>query len=293
MTGALEIASAGPLTTVQDLGRPGFAHLGVPRSGALDAPALALANRLVGNLASAAGLEITMSACSWRPSTSVTIAITGALAPVTVDGRNHGYGGPVAVRAGSLVVIGPPVAGARTYLAVAGGIDVPPVLGSRSTDTLSGLGTPRVRDGHVLPIGVASAKPVTTVDFVPPPITGPLRLRIRWGPRDDWFTRAARERLASPYTLSVDSNRVGARLAGPALERVDPGRQLPSEGIVAGAVQVTADGRPLVFLADHPTTGGYPVIAVVDAADLARLAQARPGDTVTLQSFREGHGSQR
>jgi allophanate hydrolase subunit 2 len=116
---------------------------------------------------------------------------------------------------------------------------------------------------------------------------------MRCGPRHDWFTRAARELIQSPYTVSVDSNRVGARLAGPVLERIDAGRQLPSEGIVAGAVQVTADGRPLVFLADHPTTGGYHVIAVVDAADLARLAQARPGDTVTLHSFREGDGSQR
>jgi biotin-dependent carboxylase-like uncharacterized protein len=293
MTGALEIASAGPLTTIQDLGRPGFGHLGVPRSGALDAPALRLANRLVGNRPSAAGLEVTMSGCAWRATTSMTIAVTGALASVTVEGRNHGYGEPVALRAGAVVTIGPPVAGVRTYVAVAGGIDVAPVLGSRSTDTLSGLGPPRVRDGDVLPVGVASAEPVTTVDFVPPPITAPLRLRARWGPRDDWFTSAARERLASPYTVSVDSNRIGARLAGPALERVDARRQLPSEGVVAGAVQVTADGQPLVFLADHPTTGGYPVIAVVDAADLARLAQARPGDTVTLQSFREGHGSQR
>jgi biotin-dependent carboxylase-like uncharacterized protein len=223
----------------------------------------------------------------------VTIAVTGALAAVTVNGRSHGYGGPVAVRAGALVAIGRPVAGARTYVAVAGGIDVPPVLGSRSTDTLSGLGPPRVRDGDVLPIGPPSGQPAATVDFVPPPITGPLRLSMRWGPRDDWFTRAARELIQSPYTVSVDSNRVGARLAGPALERVGAGRQLPSEGIVAGAVQVTADGRPLVFLADHPTTGGYPVIAVVDAPDLPRLAQARPGDTVTLHNFREGHGSQR
>ena len=294
MTGALEIVRAGPLTTIQDLGRPGLAHLGVPRSGALDGPALALANRLVGNPATAAGLEITLSGCSLRPTRSVSIAVTGALAPVTVDGRNYGYGEPVALRANVAVTIGPPIAGVRTYVAVTGGIDVAPVLGSRSTDTLSGLGPPRVRDGDVLPIGAAAVlrEPVT-VDFVPPPITGPLRLRIRWGPRDDWFTRAARELLTSPYTISLDSNRVGARLAGPALERVDAGRQLPSEGIVAGAVQVTADGRPLVFLADHPTTGGYPVIAVVDAADLPRLAQARPGDTVTLQTFREGHGSQR
>jgi biotin-dependent carboxylase-like uncharacterized protein len=292
VTGALDIRFAGPLTTIQDLGRPGLAHLGVPRSGALDAPALALANRLVGNPVDAAGLEVTMSGCSFRVTAPVTIAVTGAPARITVEGRNHGYGEPVALRAGALVTIGPPIASVRTYVAVAGGIDVAPVLGSRSTDTLSGLGPPRVRDGDVLSIGNALAEPVT-VDFIPPPTNGPLRLRIRYGPRDDWFTRAARQLLETPYTMSMDSNRVGARLAGPALERIDARRQLPSEGIVAGAVQVTADGRPLVFLADHPTTGGYPVIAVVDAADLPRLAQARPGDTVTMQTFREGHGSQR
>ena len=292
MTGALDIRFAGPLTTIQDLGRPGLAHLGVPRSGALDAPALALANRLVGNPVDAAGLEVTMSGCSFRVTAPVTVAVTGAASLVTVEGRNHGYAEPVALRAGALVTIGPPITGVRAYVAVAGGIDVATVLGSRSTDTLSGLGPPRVRDGDVLPIGDAVAEPVT-VDFVPPPTAGPLRLRIRYGPRDDWFTRAARELLETPYTMSVDSNRVGARLAGPALERIDAGRQLPSEGIVAGAVQVTADGRPLVFLADHPTTGGYPVIAVVDAADLPQVAQARPGDTVTMQTFREGHGPQR
>jgi biotin-dependent carboxylase-like uncharacterized protein len=293
VTGALNIRFAGAHTTIQDLGRPGLAHLGVPRSGALDTPALALANRLVGNAVDAAGLEVTMSGCSFWTTMSVTIAVTGAPAPVTIARRHHGHG-PVAVRAGALVEIGPPTAGVRTYVAVAGGIDVAPVLGSRSTDTLSGLGPPRVRAGDVLPVGSPlGAQRVAMVDFVPPPGHGPVRLRIRYGPRDDWFTRGARELLETPYTVSAHSNRVGARLAGPALARVDAGRQLPSEGIVAGAVQVTADGQPLVFLADHPTTGGYPVIAVVDAADLPRLAQARPGDTVRMQNFREGHGSQR
>jgi biotin-dependent carboxylase-like uncharacterized protein len=292
VTGALTIRFAGPHTTIQDLGRPGLAHLGVPRSGALDRPALALANRLVGNPVDAAGLEVTMSGCSFWATTSVTIAVTGAPAPVTIAGRHHGHG-PVALRAGALAEIGPPTAGVRTYVAVAGGIDVPPVLGSRSTDTLSGLGPPRVRAGDVLPVGLPLGVRLAMVDFVPPPAHGPVRLRIRYGPRDDWFTRAARELLKTPYTVSAHSNRVGARLAGPALVRVDARRQLPSEGIVAGAVQVTADGQPLVFPADHPTTGGYPVIAVVDAADLPRLAQARPGDTVWMHNFREGHGPQR
>jgi biotin-dependent carboxylase-like uncharacterized protein len=287
MSRALEVRSAGPLTTVQDLGRPGLAHLGVPRSGALDPPALALANRLVGNAVSTACLEITMSACTLLATDATTIVITGAIARLAVDGREHGYATPVHVRAGAVVQIGSPIAGVRTYLAVAGGIDVPPVLGSRSTDTLSGLGPPPVRAGDVLPIGTHDGE-APPVDFVPPRrADGIVPLRIRFGPRDDWFTREARALLTTPYTLSVDSNRIGARLVGAALPRLDAGRQLPSEGIVIGAVQVTAGGMPLVFLADHPTTGGYPVIAVVDGADLPRLAQARPGDSVMF------HGSER
>jgi len=286
MTSALEVRSAGPLITVQDFGRPGYAHLGVPRSGALDAPALALANRLVGNAADAAGLEITMSGCTLRAIDAATIAISGAIARLTIDGREHGYAEPVAVRPGATVQVGPAIAGVRTYLAVAGGIDVPPVLGSCSTDTLSGLGPAPLRAGDVLSIGPATGEP-PHVDFVPPPRVGetPVRLQIRLGPRDEWFTREARVLLTKAYTLSVDSNRIGARLAGVPLPRVDAGRQLPSEGIVMGAVQVTAGGMPLVFLADHPTTGGYPVIAVVDSADLPRLAQARPGDSVMFHGL--------
>jgi biotin-dependent carboxylase-like uncharacterized protein len=280
------------MTTVQDLGRPGLAHLGVPRSGALDLPAMRLANRLVGNSASAAGLEITMSRCVLSPVGAATIAVTGARARITVDGRERGYAEPLPLRSGALVEIGMPMAGARTYLGVAGGIAVSPVLGSRSTDVLSGLGPPPIRSGDALPIGNAAFGPPAVVDFVPP-ATGRVRLRIRYGPRDDWFAPVARELLGTPYTLSMHSNRVGARLAGAALPRLDLGRQLPSEGIVVGAVQVTADGLPLVFLADHPTTGGYPVIAVVDAHELPKLAQARPGDTVVFETFREGNGPQR
>jgi biotin-dependent carboxylase-like uncharacterized protein len=288
MSGVLEIRSAGPLTTVQDLGRPGLAHLGVPRSGALDEPALRLANRLVGNDATAAGLEITMSGCVMRATHATTVAITGASGRISVNGREHRYAEPVPVRAGAVIEIGAPIVGVRTYLAVAGGIAVASVLGSRSTDTLSGLGPAPLHDGDVLPIGYAPTDAPAPVDFVPPRISpGSVHLRIRFGPRDDWFAPEAKAVLTQGYTLSVDANRIGARLAGGALPRVEPGRQLPSEGIVAGAVQVTADGLPLVFLADHPTTGGYPVIAVVDAADLWRLAQARPGDTVIF------HGSQR
>ncbi len=163
------------------------------------------------------------------------------------------------------------------------GIAVPPVLGSRSTDTLSGLGPPVVADGARLPVGTAGGS-VSTVDFTPwsaPP--APVELRVRLGPRDGWCTHAAISvLLRSAYTLGVAGNRVGARLAGPSLTRAVAG-ELPSEGLVLGAVQVPADGQPLVFLADHPTTGGYLVVGVVDEADLPLLAQARPGDSVVFR----------
>jgi biotin-dependent carboxylase-like uncharacterized protein len=280
----IEVIRAGALTTVQDLGRPGWAHLGVPRAGALDAPALRLANRLVGNPEVFAGLETTLTGCSIRLHSARSLAVTGAYAPVRVTGRDVEFGVPVAVPAGALVDVGPARSGVRTYLAVAGGIAVQPVLGSRSTDTLSGLGPAPLRVGDLLPIG--PDRTPSTVEFLPwRPPPDELDLRIRLGPRDDWFTPAAIEALlGTTYTVSVLSNRVGARLAGAALPRAKAG-ELPSEGIVLGAVQVPADGQPLIFLADHPTTGGYPVIGVID--DVTALAQARPGTSVRF------HGPQR
>src|SRR5262249_2638317 len=152
-----------------------------------------------------------------------------------------------------------------------GGIAVPPVLGSRATDMLSGLGPAPLSTGDGLPVGLPSASP-STVDSAPgwPPGTGPLRLYP--GPRVDWFTAAALDVLAgNAYRVSTDSNRIGVRLTGPVLRRRRSG-ELPSEGLVTGAVQVTASGQPVVFLADHPTTGGYPVIGVVDPRDLAAAA---------------------
>jgi biotin-dependent carboxylase-like uncharacterized protein len=285
----ITVVRPGPLTTVQDLGRPGWAHLGVPRSGALDAPALRLANRLVGNAESAAGLETTLLGCAVRFARPAVVAVTGATAPVLVDGVPGAFGAALQVPAGATLDVGRAVGGVRSYLAVAGGIDVEPVLGSRSTDTLSGLGPARLAKGGTLPIGTPPgpgperSEPVGSEPVGSPASGGEIVLRLRWGPRDDWFADRD-ELLSSAYTISPVSNRVGARLAGPALTRARTG-ELASEGIVLGAVQVPPDGLPLIFLADHPTTGGYPVIGVVD--DVTPLAQARPGTTVRF------HGPQR
>jgi biotin-dependent carboxylase-like uncharacterized protein len=280
----IDVLRAGALTTVQDAGRAGHAHLGVPAAGALDSPALRLANRLVGNEPATAGLEITVTGCRLRLHHTTIIAVTGApVARLTVDGRSVDAGVPVPVPAGAVVDVGPTRSGVRTYLAVAGGVDVPPVLGSRSTDTLSGLGPRALRDGDVLAVG-APHGPAAPVWFTPTPEPlSAVRLKVTPGPRDDWFTPDAKTTLTSAtYTVSPRSNRVAARLAGPKLDRLRDD-ELPSEGLVLGAVQVPAGGEPLVFLADHPTTGGYPVIAVVEAADLPLLAQCRPGTTVAFE----------
>ncbi|MEU7427128.1 biotin-dependent carboxyltransferase family protein [Streptomyces sp. NPDC040750] len=283
---ALVVVRSGALTTVQDRGRPGYAHLGVPRSGALDPPAAALANRLVGNGPDAAVLETTLDGCALRPRSTVTVAVTGAPCPVTVSGRPAAWGAPVVVPAGELLEVGTTTAGVRAYLGVGGGVAVEPVLGSRATDLLSGLGPPPLTDGTVLPLGAPAGAPAR-VDGVPQPCPpAELVLRVVPGPRADWFTAGAvRDLTTRVYRVSSAGNRIGLRTEGPALERARPG-ELPSEGMVLGAVQVPPDGRPVVFLADHPTTGGYPVIAVVRAADLPAAAQAVPGTSVRFVPVR-------
>ncbi|MFI6475618.1 biotin-dependent carboxyltransferase family protein [Streptomyces sp. NPDC050516] len=274
---ALCVVRAGALTSVQDEGRHGHAHLGVPRSGALDLPASRLANRLVGNAMGAAVLETTLNGCAVRPRCAVTVAVTGAPCPVTLDGRPVAWGAPVRVPSGAVVEVGAATHGVRSYLAFAGGITVEPVLGSRSTDLLSGLGPALLRDGAVLPLGSPTAA-YPHVDEAPAPgVLKELVLRVRPGPRADWFTADATAVLAGGhYRVSSASNRIGLRTEGPALRRAVEG-ELPSEGMVLGAVQVPPDGRPVVFLADHPTTGGYPVIGVVPEPDLAAAAQATVG----------------
>ncbi|MFJ7068943.1 biotin-dependent carboxyltransferase family protein [Streptomyces sp. NPDC101115] len=283
---AFAVVRAGALTTVQDLGRTGHAHLGVPRSGALDPGAARLVNRLLGNDEGAAVLETTLTGCAVRPRCAVTVAVGGAPCPVRVDGRPTAWGTAVRVGAGQLLEVGAAVRGLRSYVGFGGGVAVDPVLGSRSTDLLSGLGPAPLADGAVLPLGADTAVR-GSVDA--PPWPGPpdeLVLRVRLGPRDDWFTPGALKSLATrAWRVSSASNRIGLRTEGPALERAVDG-ELPSEGMPLGAVQVPPDGRPVVFLADHPTTGGYPVVAVVREADLAAAAQAVPGTPVRFVPYR-------
>jgi biotin-dependent carboxylase-like uncharacterized protein len=280
------VLDPGALTTVQDRGRPGWAHLGVPRAGALDMAAAALANRLVGNPEECAVLEATAAGVSLRLSVAMTLAVTGADAAVEVGGRPAARDEPVSAPPGALVRVGPARRGLRSYVAVAGGVDVPAVLGSRSTDTLSGLGPAPLAAGQVLAVGAPLARPAG-IDVPPPGAhaalpAGTATLLLHRGPRADWFDGAAPATLTrGVYTVSEASNRVGLRLRCEPLRRGEDARarvELPSEGLVLGAVQVPGDGQPLVFLHDHPTTGGYPVVAVVDPGCLGICAQLRPGD---------------
>lgn len=280
---ALRVVAAGAFTTVQDLGRPGRAALGVSRSGALDRAALRIGNRLLGNDEGAAALEIVMGGFTARAETDTWVCVTGGLAEIGVDGRPVSAYAPQRVPAGAEVRIGPVTAGLRAYLAVRGGVVAPAALGSRARDVLAGLGPDPVRAGDVLSVGTtASAIPV--LDVFPWSVPGPLiEAPIAAGPRADWFAPEALGTLgAATWTVSSHADRVGVRLDGPELVRARHD-ELPSEGMRPGAIQVPPHGRPVVLLADGPVTGGYPVIAVVTDAAIDALGQARPGDRVRFR----------
>jgi KipI family sensor histidine kinase inhibitor len=293
----LEILQPGPLTTVQDLGRPGLAHLGVPHSGAADPGSLRLANALAGNPAGLAALEVTLGRLAVRFGCDAAVALAGAPAPVRVrtpGGRQYEppAGAAFEVAAGSVLRLGSPATGLRSYLAVAGGIDVPPVLGSRSADLLSRLGPGPLRAGQRLAIGPAGGREPTAGQPRPAagarahpsgPAPGSAELRAIAGPRSDWLAADALDLLAqASYQVTAASDRTGLRLAGPPLGRASAA-ELPSEGVATGSLQVAHDGQPILLLADHPATGGYPVIAVVHSADLGAAGQLRPGQHVRFR----------
>jgi biotin-dependent carboxylase-like uncharacterized protein len=279
----IEVVDPGLLTLVEDLGRPGHAHLGVGRSGAADRSSLRLANRLVGNRESAAALEITLGGAAFCFHADATIAFTGAPVPITVGGRAFAPNAPISVRPGDIARIQRPSVGLRTYLAVRGGVAVPAVLGSRSSDTLADLGPPALRAGDLLPVG-HDVDGFPNADLAPvPDLPATPTLRIRPGPRHEHFTLDALATLtALPYTVTPALDRVGIRLLGAALRR-RADEELPPEGTVTGAIQVPPNGQPVLFLADHPVTGGYPVIAVVASTDQDLAAQVRPGQKIRFR----------
>lgn len=280
---ALEVLRTGPLALVEDLGRTGLAHLGVSRSGAADRRSHTLANRLLANPDDCATVEVMFGGFSARVRGGDTdVAVTGADTDPAVNGKPFGTNSIHHVRDGEVISLGSPYAGMRSYLGVRGGIDVAPVLGSRSYDVMSAIGPRPLRAGDVLPVGSPTDN-YPELDQAPvASIEGRLLdLRVTPGPRDDWFVDPD-ALVHNVWVASDRSDRVGTRLAGTPMRYRDPDRQLPSEGATRGAIQVPPNGLPVILGPDHPVTGGYPVAGVIVDADIDKAAQIRPGQTVRL-----------
>jgi allophanate hydrolase len=286
MTTGLKILSAGLHTTVQDLGRLGFQHVGVPVSGALDGFGLRLANVLVGNPQGAASLEILGSGPSFEiAADTARLALVAMGANVEIRGeraRTVGAGQSVTVQRGEAVRIGLGRQSACGYLAVEGGIAVPSILGSASTYVRAGLGGLHGRAlqrGDFVPIALeAAAERAELRTPAPPAASAEDPIRVVLGPQQDCFTpEAVALLLEAEFRVSKDADRMGMRLDGPRL-RHNGGWDIVSDAIATGSIQVPGSGQPIILLADHQTTGGYPKIATVISADLPALATRRPGD---------------
>ncbi len=293
---ALEVLAPGPLTVVVDLGRPGRAAQGVARSGAVDRGSFRRANRLVGNPSGTAALEVAAGGLHVRALADLVVAVTGAPAPLTLLNPDADAESEVEVTGdaafaldrGVELRLGVPTRGMVSYLAVAGGVTAEAVLGSLATDLLSGIGPARLTTGDVVRIGRARESAAAVEPDPGPRLSAPdetTEIEVLLGPREDWFTPEAVERfLASAWTVTPRSNRVGLRLENEhplTRSRTD---ELPSEGTVPGSIQVPPSGQPVVFTADHPVTGGYPVIACVARHDLDRIGQVPVGGRVRFRA---------
>jgi antagonist of KipI len=284
----LEVRTPGLLTTVQDLGRDGFGPLGVSASGAADALALRLGNRLVGNSERAAALELTLVGGTFFFPDAATVALTGSDFAATLDGKEVPLWQTIAIQPGKTLFIGSTRSGARLYLAVQGGIDTPPLLGSRSTHLLSGVGGYQgraLRKGDVLTIGTSTGSSVrkriarAALDRLAPRKV----FRVTPGPQRTWFSDSeSRAFYTNTYQVAEDSNRMGLRLHGAALSGGKFG-EMRTEGVGLGAVQITAAGLPIILFVEQQTTGGYPKIANVISADFSSLGQLRPRDEIRFE----------
>ncbi len=282
---AFVVIEPGLRATVQDQGRAGHAAEGVARSGAADRAALRTALRLLGTAEGAAGIEITMGGFRARALRDLWVAVCGAWGPLTIDNRPVDPYAAHAWPAGTELHADWFTHGARGYLAIRGGVDAPRTIGSRSTDTLAGLGPEPLRAGEVVRVADATLAPIPPDDVHPwsPVAPDVVEIALAPGPRADWFADTAAGLYETAWTVTPAADRVGIRLDGPPLVRVREG-ELPSEGMLPGAVQVPPDGMPVLFGPDAPVTGGYPVVAVVAEPDA--LGQLRPGDRVRFRHAR-------
>lgn len=305
---ALEVLSPGPLTVVVDLGRPGHAAQGVARSGAVDRASLRRANRLVGNPSGTPALEVAAGGLRVRALADLVVAVTGAPTPLTLLPAEDGTGdaseeGPetdvvvdraFALDRGAELHLGVPDRGMVSCLALAGGVAAEAVLGSSSTDLLSGIGAAPLRAGAVVRVGRAREAAAAADADPGPALAAPgevTEIDVLLGPREDWFTPASVATfLGQAWTVTPRSNRVGLRLEGDQPLERSREEELPSEGTVPGSVQVPPTGQPVVFTADHPVTGGYPVIACVARHHLDRIGQVPVGGRVRFRAVAAGPG---
>jgi len=283
----LLVEDAGPQSTVQDLGRRGSLRVGIPPSGPMDREAFLLANRLVGNADDAAGIECTLIGPRLQFPDERWVAITGAAMPATLNGQRVPRWGAFQVEAGDVLRLGAAETGVRAYVAISGGIDTPPVLGSRATYLRGGLGGWQgraLRKGDALPLGPASGGGPAAVrerhipDYGREPV-----VRVVLGPQDDRFMARGIETLfAAPYEMTQQSDRMGARLRGGRVEHAR-GHDIVSDGVPLGGIQVVGDGQPIVLMADRQSTGGYTKIGTVCSFDVGRVSQVKPGQRLSFQ----------
>ncbi|MFQ5521034.1 MAG: biotin-dependent carboxyltransferase family protein [Candidatus Methylomirabilia bacterium] len=289
---AFAVLEPGPLTTVQDLGRVGYLRYGIPPSGPIDQSAFILANRLVGNPDTAAGLECTVSGPRLEARGACLIAVTGAEMPVTINGREAPRWAANRLHAGDVVRLGPARGGVRAYLAVSGGVDLPPVLGSRSTyvrGQLGGLEGRPLRKGDLLPLGPPALPPEAAgerrvrPDLVPTYGEQP-EIRFILGPQADRFTEEGiRAFLTSSYEMLPQMDRMGARLKGQPITHLR-GHDIVSDGIPLGGIQVVGGGQPIILLVDRQSTGGYTKVATVCSVDIGAVGQVKPGQRLRFRS---------
>jgi len=288
----IRIADPGPQTTVQDLGRHGQLRYGIPPSGPMDVRAFVIANRLVGNADGAAALECTLLGPRFTVETACAIAVTGAEAPVTINGAAAPAWTTLPLAQGDTVRVAAARAGVRVYVAFSGGLDVPPVLGSRATylrGRLGGVEGRALRRDDVLRLFPAPTPAVRRLAAAELPVfdTEP-EIRVVLGPQADRFTSEGLAAfLGGPYEMLPQSDRMGARLAGPRVVHAH-GHDIISDGIALGSIQVPGDGQPIVLLVDRQSTGGYTKVATVGSFDIGRIGQVKPGQKIRFRAVDVG-----
>lgn len=285
------LQEAGPQTTVQDLGRRGWLRVGIPPSGPMDREAFLLANRLVGNAEDAAGLECTVTGPRIEFADARWVAVTGAVMPVTLNGAEMPRWAGFEVKAGDVLRLGPARSGVRGYVAVSGGINTPPALGSRATylrGRLGGLEGRALRKGDCLPLGPASGgAPAELHEELIPDYTVEPTVRVVLGPQDDRFSKRGIAALFdAAYEMTPQSDRMGARLRGARIEHTH-GHDIISDGVALGGIQVVGDGQPIVLLSDRQSTGGYTKIGTVCSFDIGRVSQVKPGQRLRFRRVSE------